>query len=98
MATPEGEIKKSIMQWLEANHRDCYARIIQIAGFRGRKNVSAGVSDIIGVWKGRGLAIEVKAPGEKPMPHQKEFLESWARAGGIAILAYSLDDVIKGLT
>ena len=56
-----------------------------------------GVSDILGVWKGRMLAIEVKAPRGKPTPVQTTFLKRIENEGGIAILAYSVDDVIRGL-
>ena len=52
-----------------------------------------GISDIIGVYKGRPLAIEVKAPKGVVSEHQKAFLASWAACGGIAIVARSLDDV-----
>lgn len=93
--TPEGTIKKLIMDWLSAQP-GCYVRVLQIAGFRGRKNVSAGMADIIGVWKGWALAIEVKAK-TKASEGQKEFLELWKRSGGIAIVARSLDDVIAVL-
>lgn len=83
------------MEWL-TEQPGCYARVLQIAGFRGRKNMSAGMADIIGVWKGTALAIEVKAK-TKTSEGQKEFLELWARSGGIAIVAHSLNDVISAL-
>jgi hypothetical protein len=97
MATPEGVIKKLIMDWLNAQP-GCYARVITVAGFRGRKNVSKGVVDILGSWQGRALAIEVKQPGEKPTREQYEFLIGWVDRGkGIGIVAESLDDVERVL-
>lgn len=45
----------------------------------------------------RWLAIEVKRPGEHPTPAQLAFLERVRRAGGIALVAYSLDDVRQAL-
>mgnify|MGYP001600444766 FL=1 len=56
-----------------------------------------GISDIIGcLHGGRFFAIEVKAPGNKMTKEQANYLAKVAKAGGLAILAYSLDDVIKG--
>jgi hypothetical protein len=57
-----------------------------------------GASDIIG-WTadGRVLAIEVKSPNGRPTPEQKEFLRRVNRAGGIGILARSVDDVVAVL-
>jgi hypothetical protein len=45
-----------------------------------------GTSDILGVYRGVALAIEVKRPGARTKPEreqkQKEFLGRWAEAGG----------------
>ena len=55
-----------------------------------------GISDIIGCTpSGRFLAIEVKKPGGRVSPEQQEFINNVNRLGGIAILAFSLDDVIN---
>ena len=53
----------------------------------------AGVADIIGVYKGRGFAIEVKAPGGAPTPWQLRFLNDWDQAGGAAFVARSVQAV-----
>jgi len=61
-----------------------------------------GISDIIGClggkYGGRYLAIEVKVGKNKLSEKQQEFLNKIKRCGGIAIVAYSLDDVIAGLS
>jgi hypothetical protein len=57
----------------------------------------AGLSDIIGIFKGRFLAIEVKRPGAKMNDDQIIFQQRVEHFGGIHILAYSIDDVIAGL-
>jgi penicillin-binding protein-related factor A (putative recombinase) len=54
-----------------------------------------GMSDILGIYKGKFLAIEVKRPGGKVTELQKKFLEAIESNDGIAILAYDLDDVKK---
>jgi len=56
-----------------------------------------GISDIIGIYKGRFLSIEVKKVGNKPTDHQRDFLTRVDKEGGIAIVAYSVDDVVSAL-
>lgn len=69
---------------------DSHKRFIKF-GFKG-------ISDIIGVASdGRMIAVECKVGNNKPTQFQTDFLEEIKRHGGIAILAYSLDDVISNL-
>lgn len=65
-----------------------------------------GVSDILGIVPmstdgdgiiGRSLAIEAKVGRNKPTPDQLAFLDMVRRAGGLAIVAYSVDDVEQAL-
>jgi len=57
-----------------------------------------GVSDIIGIAPGgKLLALEIKVPGRAASEAQKRFLANVEAAGGIAILAYGVEDVIEGL-
>lgn len=57
-----------------------------------------GVSDILGICKdGRFLAIEVKREGGVVSSEQKLFQENIRRYGGVAFVAYSLDDVRENL-
>lgn len=57
-----------------------------------------GVSDILGICKdGRFLAIEVKRHGGKVSPEQSLFQENIRRHGGVAFVAYSLDDVKENI-
>lgn len=53
-----------------------------------------GSSDIIGVLRGRLIAIEVKTQKGKVSDAQRDFLTNIERCGGYAIIARSLDDVI----
>ncbi len=62
-----------------------------------RASSVAGVSDILGVWNGIAIAIEVKKPGNKPTDNQREFLDHFAKAGGLAICACTLDGLKKTL-
>jgi len=56
-----------------------------------------GVPDIIGCFKGRFIGIEVKAPKGVVSSYQQNFIDRINEAGGIGIIARSLDDVIVGL-
>lgn len=53
-----------------------------------------GTSDILGIWSGKMLCIEVKSAKGRLSPEQKEFLTEMAGLGAICLLARSLDDVI----
>ena len=56
-----------------------------------------GIADLIGIYEGKPLAIEVKGPRGKVSLEQEEWLKCFREAGGIAFVAYSPDDVIKEL-
>ena len=64
--------------------------------FTGPTNLP-GISDFLGCYKGKFLAIEVKRDGREPTELQATFLEEVRRAGGIGFGARSVDDVIQAL-
>jgi len=43
------------------------------------------------------MSVGGKRPGNQPTPEQLEFLDAVRRANGVAIIAYSIDDVMKVL-
>lgn len=60
----------------------------------------AGLPDIIGVHKGRFIGVEIKCPGKEDTLTnlQKKTLDRISRAGGVAFMATSpqqLDDLLK---
>jgi penicillin-binding protein-related factor A (putative recombinase) len=63
-----------------------------------RKSNSAftekGTSDILGIWQGKMLCIEVKSATGRLRPEQREFLQSMQALGAICMLARSLHDVV----
>lgn len=70
--------------------------------YKGRTNVirlaHAGTSDITGCSKdGRFIAIEAKIKPNKPTALQEAYLDEIRKRGGIALVAYDLDDVINSL-
>jgi Holliday junction resolvase len=53
-----------------------------------------GSSDILGIWRGRFLALEVKSRRGTLRPEQKLFIEEMQRLGAIAGVVRSLQDAI----
>lgn len=56
-----------------------------------------GVPDILGIYQGSLLGIEIKTATGKPSPEQERFIQNINDAGGIAFVARSVDDVIEKL-
>ncbi|MDZ4245614.1 MAG: hypothetical protein U1D67_00670, partial [Dehalococcoidia bacterium] len=57
----------------------------------------AGLSDIVGLYKGRFVAIEVKLPKRRKYVTsiQQQFLDNIKENGGIAGVATDVDEAIK---
>ncbi len=58
-----------------------------------------GMSDLIGIFQGKFLAIEVKRPSciKRVTPAQQAFLDQVNGAGGLAFVATSIEDVEEKL-
>ena len=56
-----------------------------------------GIPDIIGIWNGHLLAIEVKTAKGKLSPKQEVKLKEINQNGGLAFVARGIDDVINSL-
>lgn len=57
-----------------------------------------GSSDLIGMFKGRFTALEIKQPGKKPTPEQSAFIDAVNKNGGIAAVVThpdELDNILK---
>lgn len=54
-----------------------------------------GTPDLLGVWNGRALAIEVKSLKGRQREEQVAFQRAWECKGGLYILARSVDDVLE---
>lgn len=63
-----------------------------------RYGLCVGSSDIIGIYQGRFLAVEVKTPKGKLTEAQKNFLNTVNANGGIGFTARRKEDVKKFLT
>jgi hypothetical protein len=65
--------------------------------WQGPMSQPKGVSDILGAYRGRLLAIEVKRPGKNPTPDQQRFLDRVKIEGGVSFVACSVADVMENL-
>lgn len=96
----EADLKRQICQYLEAI--GVYFWIEQAGKIPGRINKSRylknGISDLLGVFLGKMLAIEVKLPTGKVSKEQQEFIDEINKHGGIAFVARSLEEVIVTLS
>jgi hypothetical protein len=103
MTTPEGFVVHAVCEWLTLNH--IQHRRISTTGIpvavrpgsrhRFRRNPAAGVADIIACLAptGRLCAIECKSAKGTQSPAQKEYQREIESAGGLYIIARSVDDV-----
>lgn len=98
----ERAVLAAVIKALALHPRVAWAHRLNVGAFRdGDRFIRVGFvgcSDIIGqMTDGRFLAVEVKRPGGKPTEAQVEFLGRVARAGGVAFVAWGVDDVRRGL-
>lgn len=93
--TPEGIIKKDICSYLRAI--GVFHWVNQAGKVPGRTLAKKGVADLLGVYKGKLLAIEVKTEKGIVSEEQREFITAILLNGGIAFVARSVDDVKKNL-
>ena len=63
----------------------------------GTLGMPPGLPDIIGIWEGRYLGIEVKTERGIVSERQQVFIDSINRAGGIAFVCRSVDECIEKL-
>ena len=56
-----------------------------------------GIADIMGVFRGRPVAIETKTLAGKQRETQRRFQHAFEKAGGLYLIARAVDDAIKEL-
>ena len=97
----EKVIENSILTFLKANRVFCWKNE-SVGVFDVKRGIfrkkhghrMVGGSDILGIYKNKFLAIEVKAPKKYATKEQKAFLDSVNIQGGIGFVARSIADVI----
>lgn len=89
----ESALTLKIKKWLNEQDDSYFIK------YHGGRFSSAGVSDLIGTYKGRFVGIEVKQPGkEKTLTRlQAMFIEKINKSGGVAFMATSIEGVKNGL-
>jgi hypothetical protein len=86
MKTPEGKIQAEIIKYLKEN---------KIWHFRYNANVTYGMPDIIVIYRGYFVGIEVKTPTGRATELQQRMKDSIEEAEGYYIFAKSIEDVYK---
>lgn len=89
LARNEKRITLRIQRWLKDQDKSYFFKVA------GQASQLTGISDLIGVYRGRFVAIEVKDPANTagPTPRQKLFMSRVKAAGGVAFVARDLDKV-----
>ena len=101
--TREGALMRRIMLALSEAGARVWRNNVGFATYKNGVVVKYGIgnpggSDLIGLYNGRFLAIEVKNPGENPTAGQVRFIEGIKAAGGVAGVARSVEDAITLLS
>ena len=96
MATPESKVKAAVVKILKVNN--VYYFFPATHGY-GR----SGVPDIVSCIRGRFVAIECKAGGNKPTALQEREIDSIRRSHGVAMVIHEnnidlVETIIKELT
>lgn len=86
----EADITRQVRDYLKVQHV-FHWKVLQGLG------ATPGISDIIGIYHVRPLAIEIKTAKGKLSEHQISFLNNFKKEGGIAFVARSVEDVIENL-
>jgi VRR-NUC domain len=105
-AVLESDLQKEIM--LAAPSVDCRLLRNNVGAFQDKTGRwvrfglgGGGGSDLIGwtIWRGMPVftAVEVKRKPKKPTPEQAAFLNAVRESGGIAVVAYSVDDFLDAV-
>lgn len=98
----ESGIQRAILDWLMYNRVFAWreARIPtpirrgrQIVGLRRADPHTLGIPDILACYQGRLIGIEVKTDTGRQRPDQEAWQEKVETAGGLYLLARSVDDV-----
>ena len=102
LVVPESAVLSQCMAYLHVRRIFCWRNNTGAAKTEDGRYVRFGLpgaSDIIGIMPdGRFLAVECKrSVGGRLSPQQKVFLERIKEAGGVAVVAASLDDLREAI-
>lgn len=100
----EHDIQSQIIDWLRIegifhyrNNTGAFSR-----EYKGKRRFARfgkkGAPDIVAVYRGKYIGIEVKRPGKPLSPSQEEFRQELENSGGIYVWATKLEDVSEIFT
>jgi hypothetical protein len=99
--TPEGRVKAACLRYLEKRGIKAWnnpSGAAHIAPDRWLHFGKKGSADILGCLPdGRFLAVEVKAPGGRLSPEQKQFLADIRTLGGLALMVRDWKEIDSAL-
>ncbi len=90
----EKDIQSEILLYLKGNKTHFGRGGVWVNVHGGSPYMNAGLPDIIGCYKGRFVAFEVKRPGGRLTALQSRWLQKIRDVGGIAEVVYSREQVI----
>ena len=92
----EGQIQKAVFQYLRTRNIPCWRmNVIGIPKMDGtfRPNSMAGFADILAMFQGTAVALEVKTNKGKQTEKQKEFQKEFERGGGSYHIVRNVEQV-----
>ena len=95
MGKAENAVTRTVRAWLTMHG----AHVVRVqsgmirAGAHFIHGAEPGTADLVGVMRGRAIAIEVKTPKGKVQPSQVVWAERWRLSGGIYLVARGIDDL-----
>ncbi|ANA85741.1 endonuclease [Gordonia phage Cozz] len=90
MSQPEARLGRQIRKALEERGAFMFK-------IHGGPTMMAGLPDLIGVWHGRFIAVEVKMPGNGPSKIQERVMDRIRQAGGRVVVAHSVPEALEVL-
>lgn len=104
MGIHETPLQRKMLDWLNALPGACFTRTPVVRVRKGARWIHAGEvgwPDITGAYRGVPVVVEVKAPGgttdkdREEKQHKKR--EEWREAGGVAIVAESMESLAASI-
>ncbi|GHT78535.1 hypothetical protein FACS1894130_05290 [Spirochaetia bacterium] len=99
--TPEGRIKADCLRYLERRGIFCWNNptgAVRVAPDRWLHFGKKGSADLLGCLPGgRFLAVEVKAPGGRLSPEQRQFLDDVKTLGGLCLVVKGWKEIDSAL-
>jgi hypothetical protein len=80
MRARETSVQDTIVKMLKAREHCWYMKIV------GNSHQKSGVPDLLVIYRGYAIPIEVKRPGERPAPLQEATVLEMLEAGAFAII------------